>query len=211
MRAGAVKAWRPVRGDSSGHTEARIHAEDKHVVTRVRPLLADVCMLRTCCHQTFGKMWEVSTEGFYLSSALSRGLCVNAFPVGSVETLLFVAFCKNKKKKGFIFQLGEKSSRLNSIWEMCWGRVTLSGGGSGSVCFPLLLLCFLESLDLCLQDSLLVFGNPAEARLSLEAPLAVGCCCWGTGVFLAFFISRFSVELLVVLQGHGNKGTWSES
>lgn len=79
------------------------------------------------------------------------------------------------------------------------------------MCFPLLLLCFLESLVLCLQDSLLVFGNPVEARLSLEASLAVGCCCWGTGVFLAFFISSLSVELLMVLQGHGDKETRWES
>lgn len=93
-------------------------------------------------------------------------------------------------------------------------QVTLSDRGGGSVCFPpLFLLCFLDSLVLCLQDSLLVFGNAAEARLSLEASLAAECCCccWGTGFFLAFFLSWFSVELLVVLQGHKNKETWSES
>lgn len=145
---------------------------------------------------------------------MSKGLCVNVFLVGSEETLLFLVFCKNCK--GFLFKLlldAQSEEQPPSFYmEKCaCVRVTLSDGGSGSVCLPLLLLCFLESFVFCLQDSLLVFGNPVEARLSLEASLAVGCCCWGTGAFLGFFISCSSVELLMVLQGHGNKETWSES
>ena len=92
----------------------------------------------------------------------------------------------------------EAQSTEEQSFKMQSHKVTLSDWGRGPVGFPPLLLCFLESLTLCLQAVLLVCGS-AEAHLSPEAFLAVKCCCSRRGFFLAFF-SPSSVAPLLVLR-----------
>lgn len=157
----------------------------------------------------------VIREGFYLSSHLSKGRCVNALRVGDEDggngTLLFVVFCKSCR--GFLSNRSlprgsvKRGRAFIQYQELRLCQVTLSDWGGSSVCFPPLLLCFLESLILCLVST-----SPAEACLFLEVFLAATCCCSRRGFFLAFFfVSRSSVEPLLALWGHENRETWSES
>lgn len=91
--------------------------------------------------------------------------------------------------------------KLN-VQKICAYILTVTFSKCGcSVCFPLLLLCLQESL--LFPASLLVCWISPELCLcnfeSLADSLGVGGRCEGTGFFLAFFLSRPSVELLELL------------
>lgn len=87
------------------------------------------------------------------------------------------------------------------VFRMCLYSVTFSKREC-SECFPLLFLCFRESLFF--PDSLLVSWIFPELCLFnfdiFEVSLGVDGCCSRRGFFLDFFLSRCSVELLELLQ-----------